>query len=102
MRSSTVSSSARVFGVAVGEQFERALEIGEEDRDLLALAGQPLAGAADFAGEMRGRVRGGRLCTCGVDAAETGAALHAEFRLGDVIVLAAGTLHSRLRSSVAR
>ena len=33
-----VEELARLLGVAVGEQLHRALEVGEEDRDLLALA----------------------------------------------------------------
>jgi hypothetical protein len=33
-----VQNLSRLLGVAVGEQLHRALEIGEEDRDLLALA----------------------------------------------------------------
>jgi hypothetical protein len=35
-----VEQLPRLLGVAVGEQLHGALEIGEEDRDLLALAFQ--------------------------------------------------------------
>ncbi len=37
--------------VAVGEQFLRALEAGEEDRDLLTLAFQGGLGGEDFLGQ---------------------------------------------------
>jgi hypothetical protein len=33
-----VLALARLFGIAVGEQLHGALEVGEEDRDVLALA----------------------------------------------------------------
>ena len=38
-----VEELARLLGVAVGEQLHRALEVGEEHGDLLALAFQALA-----------------------------------------------------------
>jgi hypothetical protein len=46
----------RVLGIAVGEQLHRALEVGEEDRDLLALAFQRGSGGQDPLGEMLGCV----------------------------------------------
>src|SRR5262249_3215463 len=51
-----VENAARFFGVAVGEQLHGALEVGEEHRDLLALAFQGAAGANDPLGQMLRRV----------------------------------------------
>jgi hypothetical protein len=42
----------RFLGVSVGEQFHRALEVGEKDRDLLALARERGLGRQDALGEM--------------------------------------------------
>ena len=47
-----VEELARLFGVAVGEQLHRALEIGEEDGDLLALAFEGGLGREDLLGEV--------------------------------------------------
>jgi hypothetical protein len=47
---------AGLLGVAVGEQLHRALEVSEEDRDLLALALQRGLGREDLLGEVLGRV----------------------------------------------
>ena len=41
-----------LLGVAVGQQLHRALQIGEQDRDLLALAFQGAFGGQDLLGEM--------------------------------------------------
>ena len=46
----------RLLGIAVGEQFHRALEVGEQYRDLLALAFQDAFRHADLLGQMRRRV----------------------------------------------
>ena len=56
-----VEELARLLGVAVGEQLHRALEVGEEDRDLLALAFEGGLGGEDLLGEVLGGVglRGG-------------------------------------------
>ena len=51
-----VEELARLLGIAVGEQLHRALEVGEEDGDLLALAFEGAAGGEDLLGEMGGRV----------------------------------------------
>ena len=52
-----VEELARLLGIAVGEQLHRALEIGEEDGDLLALTLQRGLGREDFLGEVLGSVR---------------------------------------------
>ena len=46
----------RLLRVAVGEEFHRALEIGKQHRDLLALAFERTAGGQDLLGQMRRRV----------------------------------------------
>jgi hypothetical protein len=51
-----VEELARLLGIAVGEQLHRALEVGEEDRHLLALALERGLRRQDFLGEMLGRV----------------------------------------------
>ena len=51
-----VEERARLLGVAVGEQLHRALEVGEEHRDLLALALHGDLGGEDLLGEVPGRV----------------------------------------------
>jgi hypothetical protein len=53
-----VQDLACLFGVAVGEQLHGALQVGEEDRDLPALAFQGLGGE-DPLGEVLGGVRVG-------------------------------------------
>jgi hypothetical protein len=55
-----VQDLARLLGVAVGEQLHRALEIGEEHSDLLALAFKCSLGRQDFLGQVLGRVAVGR------------------------------------------
>jgi hypothetical protein len=56
-----VQELAGLLWVAVGEQFHRALQVGEEDRDLLALAFEGCLRGEDPLGEVFGRVgvRGG-------------------------------------------
>jgi hypothetical protein len=51
-----VEQLARLLGVPVGEQLHRALEIGEEDRHLFALALQRALGGEDLLGEVLGGV----------------------------------------------
>jgi len=57
-----VEELAGFLGIAVGEQLHRALEVGEKDGDLLALAFQGGFGGEDFLGQVLGGVslRGGR------------------------------------------
>ncbi len=63
-----VEQLARLFWVTVGEQqFRRALHVGEEDSDLLALAFQSGFGGEDLLGQVLGGVgiRGGEFrCRC--------------------------------------
>ena len=47
-----IENLARLFGIAVGEQFHRALDVGEEDRDLLALALEGGLGGQNLLREM--------------------------------------------------
>jgi hypothetical protein len=51
-----------LFWVTVGQEFHGALEVGEQHRDLLALAFQGTAGRENLFGQIGGRVgeRGGR------------------------------------------
>ncbi len=51
-----VEELARLLGIAVGEQLHRALEVGEEHGDLLALALQGGLGGEDLLGEVLGGV----------------------------------------------
>jgi hypothetical protein len=55
-----VEELAGFLRVAVGEQLHRTLEVGEENRDLLALTLEDSLGGEDLFGEMLGRVRIGR------------------------------------------
>ena len=55
-----VEELARLLGIAVGEQLHRALEVGEEHRDLLALALEGGLGGEDLLGEVLGGVGLGR------------------------------------------
>jgi hypothetical protein len=55
-----VEELARLLGIAVCEQFHRALQVGEEDRDLLALALKRCPGGQNLLGEVLGRVGLGR------------------------------------------
>jgi hypothetical protein len=96
-----VDELARLLGIAVGEQLHGALEVGEEDRDLLALAFQRGLGDEDLLGQVLRRValRGGearpRLRWLGVP--ELGAAPVAEAttRWVDLAALGAGQLRRR-------
>ena len=47
-----VEELARLLGIAVGEQLHRALEVGEQHRDLLALAFERGLGGEDLLGEV--------------------------------------------------
>jgi hypothetical protein len=51
-----VEELARLLRITVGEQLHRALEVGEEDGDLLALAFQSGLGGEDFLGQVLGGV----------------------------------------------
>jgi hypothetical protein len=51
-----IDEPTRLLGVAVSEQLHRALEVGEKDRDLLALALEGTARGEDFLGEVFGGV----------------------------------------------
>ena len=55
-----VEELARLLGIAVGQQLHRALEVGEEHGDLLALAFQRGLRGQDLLGEVLGRVGLGR------------------------------------------
>jgi hypothetical protein len=46
----------RVLGIAIGEELHRALEVGKEHRDLLALAFEGRLGGDDPFGKMLRRV----------------------------------------------
>ena len=47
-----IEELARLLGIAVGEQFHRALQVGEQHGDLLALAFQGGLGGEDLLGQM--------------------------------------------------
>jgi hypothetical protein len=51
-----VEELPRVFGIPIGEQLQRTLEVGEEDGDLLALALERGSRVDDAFGEMPRRV----------------------------------------------
>ena len=55
-----VEELARLLRIAVGQELHRALEVGEEDRHLLALALEGALRGEDPLGEVPGRVRLGR------------------------------------------
>src|SRR5262245_12400137 len=59
-REDWIDELARVLGIAIGEQLQRALEVGEEHRDLLALAFEGRLGGEDLFGEVLGGVALGR------------------------------------------
>ena len=56
-REDGIENLARLFGIAVGEQLHGALEVGEENGDLLALALEGGLGGQDLLGEVLRRVR---------------------------------------------
>jgi hypothetical protein len=119
-----------LLGIAVGEQLHRALQIGEEDRDLLALAFQGRLGRQDLLGEVlggvglrrvepRGDARSGsrdsltalpaelgagtiRFAAPRADSFEAGAAFVAESSVSGVLVLAPRTPHPGLQYSLLR
>ena len=115
-----VQELARLLRIAVGEQLHRALEVGEEDGDLLALAlqgglrgedllGEVLGGVGIGRRELRGRAasaqpgprtpdrtcapEGAGLPQCGTGEASGAAHCPQNFAAGEVLVLAPGTLH---------
>jgi hypothetical protein len=117
-----VEDLARLLGITVGEEFHRALQVGEENGDLFALSLQRRFGRQDLLGEVLGRVavrrsrRRPRTDGNGMsaDVAELGRgregrpairagpgqrsrAFLAEPRRLQVVVLAPGTLHAALR-----
>jgi hypothetical protein len=51
-----IEDLARLFRIAIREQFHRALQIREQHRDLLALAFEGGLGSEDLLGEVLGRV----------------------------------------------
>jgi hypothetical protein len=51
-----IKKFAGLLGIAVGEKFHRALEVGEEDRHLLALTFERCLGGEDLLGEVLGGV----------------------------------------------
>src|SRR5207245_1350601 len=123
-----IEDLARFLGVAVGEQFHRALEVGEEDRDLLALALEGRLRCKNLLREVLRRIGLGRfeprleflrLHGCPAPVAEPGlgwkvsttgstrdgkadSAPEAEARLRRILVLALGTLHHGLSTAGRR
>jgi len=59
-----IAESTATFGVAVGEQLHRALEIGEEHGDLLALALEGGLGGEDLLGQVLGGIAVRRTRRC--------------------------------------
>jgi len=51
-----VQELAGLLGIAIGEQLHGALEVGEEHRDLLALAFEGRLGGEDLLGEVLGGI----------------------------------------------
>ncbi len=51
-----VEELPRPFGVAVGQQLHRAFEVGEEDRDMFALAFERSLGGQNLFGQVLGGV----------------------------------------------
>jgi hypothetical protein len=47
-----IKNLSRVLGITVGQQFHRALEVSEEDRDLFTLALERGLGREDLLGEV--------------------------------------------------
>jgi hypothetical protein len=125
-----IEQLARLLGIAVREHLHRALEVGEQDSDLLALTLQRGAGVDDPLGKvLRGvglrraealrclrRRRTRRMSALGAELGGRGKlgsavgaracqgrrALLAELRPGAVLVLAPGTLHCRASSGPGR
>ena len=115
-----VQELPRLLGIPVGQELHRALEVGEQHRDLLALALDGALGGEDLLGEVLGDVGLGRrepslsgggrpdrlpalqteLCAgrevsgaLGAFQGEPGSALQTELCLGWVLVLAPRTRH---------
>ena len=63
-----------LFGVAIGQQFHRAFEVGKQHGHLLAFAFQGTAGGENFLGEIGGRVARGADAGAGVAAGAGGEA----------------------------
>ena len=127
VRDDGVQELSRVLGIPIGEELHRALEIGEEDGDLFALAFEGAPGGQDLLGEMRRRVGLGRMkprvrgdsgwrsassaelraglvreAAGGTSDREPGAALRAEPAAGPVGGATPGTGHRRLFTSPIR
>ena len=119
-----IEELARVLGIAVGQQFHRALQVREQHGDLLALTFQGGLGGEDLLGQMlRGvALRAGRLgrrdrperrgalaaelvlgwvpgATGGTGRDKRGGALPTELHAGGILVLAAGALHAGTSAS---
>src|SRR4030095_17013687 len=118
-----IEKLARLFWIAVGEQLHRALEIREEDSDLLAFALEGALGGQDLLGEVlwgvglgrpeslsgrrsgqasRPRALGAKLrrrrklpTASGAHSGQRRGAFLAELRARLVLVLTPGTLHYR-------
>jgi len=123
-----VEELPRLLGIAVGEQLHGALEVGEQDGDLLALArkgglrredplGQVLGRVGLGGGEARCRARAGdwlrtleaelrargKLCPAArASKDERRRALQAELRLRRVLLLAPGAFHEHSTTRRAR
>ncbi len=118
-----------LLGIALGQELHGALEVGEEDGDLLALAFERALGGEDFLGEVSGGVRLGRGssgrsgargrdgvsareaesgarrqvgATCGAGGRERSAASEAEACVGRVVLRASRALHSPPLSAARR
>jgi hypothetical protein len=124
-----VEQPARLFRIAVGQQLQRALQVGEQDGDLLALAFEGALRGEDPLGEVpggiglggrRGCLRRGwpsrqrlaalaaellaervRRSTGGTAGLKPCSALPAELLPRGILLLAARTLHVGLRRATA-
>ena len=85
-----VEQVPRVLGITVGQELHRALEVGEEDGHLLALALERRARREDLLDEVPRRVGAGRLDGRGVEPRAARVAESGAFR---VVLAAAGALH---------
>jgi hypothetical protein len=89
-----VEHRARVLGVMSGDQLERALDVGEEDRHLLALALHGRSRGQDAAGEVPRRVGVGRGERRGQRERQGAAAAVAEAAARRVSVMATRAVHA--------
>jgi hypothetical protein len=98
-----IEDLARFLGIAIGEELHRALQVGEEDRDLLALTLERGLGVDDSLGEVLGSVglRGAEPAISGVDYRERAAAPAAELFAAFVQETARRTLVSERRAALA-